>query len=217
MLINYTLTTPDNRKPNNENIDWLSPFRTNCLSLYTSDGPKQYSAYRIGIAGTIPCQELYTVPYFLCLFYSTDKDNKLDLPVVIVFAVYVTIPGKASELGIQLHFALAANEAPQMPLPVHCQQIIAVGYLAPTAPAQLRGRGLIIPRTDHGHRSKGARPVDPPVRMFGNDLCGGLELAEDCPPVQLCLRSLVDVCSFYRSIHSEIRQKTRIYVESCRF
>lgn len=47
--------------------------------------------------------------------------NFSTLPIVIVLAVNITIPGETSKLGVQWKFALATLQTVRMPLPVHGQ------------------------------------------------------------------------------------------------
>lgn len=59
-------------------------------------------------------------------------------PVVILFAVYVSIPRKASQLRVQWQLALAAFQAVRMPLSVHRQEVVPVVDAASAAGARRR-------------------------------------------------------------------------------
>lgn len=64
------------------------------------------------------------------------------LPVIIFLAVYAAIFAEAGKLGLQVELTFATFEAAHMPLFVHRQQVVTVGYLSPAAGTQ--GHSLAV-------------------------------------------------------------------------
>lgn len=60
------------------------------------------------------------------------------LPVVILLAINIPVPGEARQLGIQRQFALATFETMSVPLSVHRQQIVSIMDAAPAAGTECR-------------------------------------------------------------------------------
>ncbi|GIY73069.1 hypothetical protein CEXT_68001 [Caerostris extrusa] len=82
-------------------------------------------------------------------------------PVVVVLAVDVSVPGEARKLRVELRLALAADEAPGVPLAVDGQQVVAVGDLSPAPAAQVGHGGWYSPTLITGMPSPGSLFTSP--------------------------------------------------------
>ena len=48
------------------------------------------------------------------------------VPVIVLLAIYVAVPGEAGQFGVQSQFALTALQTMHVPLFVHGQQVVPV-------------------------------------------------------------------------------------------